>query len=157
MKLSDEIRQSKSLDAHTEAVLNLHFTSHWLYRVFQEQLNEFDISHEQYNILRILRGNHPDTYNLCEVQERMLNRTANTTRLVEKLRKRQLVRREPNGEDRRRVDIRITEKGLSLLAEMDKVTEEVNRRTARAITNQEARKLTRLLERLRDRLDTTEL
>ena len=59
--------------------------------------------------------------------------------------------------DRRRVDIRITEKGLSLLAEMDKVTEEMNRRTARAITNQEARKLTRLLERLRDRLDTTEL
>ena len=85
----------------------------------------------------------------------MLNRTANTTRLVEKLRKRGLVSREPNNEDRRRVDVRITGKGLSLLAEMDEVTEEMNRRTAQAITNQEARTLTQLLERLRDRLDTT--
>ena len=157
MKLSEEIRQSKALDAHTEAMLNVHFTSHWLYRLFQEQLKEFDISAEQYNILRILRGNHPETYNLCDVQERMLNRTANTTRLVEKLRKRGLVSREPNEQDRRRVDITITEKGLSILSAADELTEEINRRTVRAITNQEARKLTQLLERLRDRLDTTEL
>lgn len=157
MKLSDEIRQSKALDAQTEAVLNVHFTSHWLYRVLQEQLNEFDISHEQYNILRILRGNHPGSYNLCEVQERMLNRTANTTRLVEKLRKRGLVSRRPNQQDRRRVDIRITEEGLSLLTEIDVLTDEMSRRTAAAITDQEARKLTQILERLRDRLDTSKV
>lgn len=153
MKLSDEIKQAKPLDAHTEAVLNLHFTSHWLYRVLQDQLSRFDISHEQYNILRILRGNHPGTYNLCQVQERMLNRTENTTRLVEKLRKRGLVSRQQNEEDRRRVDIRITEQGMSLLAEMDVVMEEMNRQTSRAISEQEARKLTQILEHLRSRLD----
>ena len=157
MKLSDEIKQEEFHDAHTEAVLNLHFTSHWLYRVFQEQLREFDISSEQYNILRILRGNHGGTYNLCDVQERMLNRTANTTRLVEKLRKRGLVSRQLNEEDRRRVDIAITQEGLGLLAEMDQVTEEMNRRTAKALTIEEARTLTQLLERLRERLDVANM
>ena len=157
MKLSDEIKQEEFPDAHTEAVLNLHFTSHWLYRVFQEQLREFDISSEQYNILRILRGNRGGTYNLCDVQERMLNRTANTTRLVEKLCKRGLVSRQPNEEDRRRVDIAITQEGLGLLAEMDQVTEEMNRRTAKALTIEEARTLTQLLERLRERLDVANM
>ena len=153
MKLSDEIKQAEFPDAHTEAMLNLHFTSHWLYRVLQEQIKEFDISNEQFNILRILRGNRGGTYNLCDVQERTLNRTANATRLVEKLRKRGLVSRQTNEEDRRRVDIGITEEGLALLAEMDRPTEEMNRLTAKALTNEEARTLTHLLERLRERLD----
>ena len=157
MKLSDEIKQAEFPDAHTEAVLNLHFTSHWLYRVFQEQLKEFDISNEQYNVLRILRGNRGGKYHLCEVQERMLNRTANATRLVEKLRKRGLVSRQPNEEDRRRVDIAITQEGLSLLVEMDQPTEEMNRRTVEALSSEEALTLTRLLERLRERLDVTNL
>ena len=157
MKLSDEIKQAEFPDAHTEAVLNLHFTSHWLYRVFQEQLKEFDISNEQYNVLRILRGNRGGKYNLWEVQERMLNRTANATRLVEKLRKRGLVSRQPNEEDRRRVDIAITQEGLSLLVEMDQPTEEMNRRTVEALSSEEALTLTRLLERLRERLDVTNL
>jgi len=155
MKLSDEIKQAEFPDPHTEAVLSLHFTSHWLYRVLQDQLKEFDISNEQYNILRILRGNRAHTYNLCEVQERMLNRTENSTRLVEKLRKRGLVSRQTNEEDRRRVDIAITPQGLNLLAEMDEPVEEMNRRTAKALTGEEAQTLTRLLERLRDRLDVT--
>ena len=154
MKLSDEIKQAEFPDPHTEAVLNLHFTSHWLYRIFQDQLKEFDISNEQYNVLRILRGNRGGTYNLCDVQDRMLNRTANATRLVEKLRKRGLVSRQPNEEDRRRVDIAITQEGLTLLAKMDQPAQEINRRTAQALTSEEARALTQLLERLREGLDT---
>ncbi len=154
MKLSDEIKQADFPDVHTEAVLNLHFTSHWLYRIFQDQLKEFDISNEQYNVLRILRGNRRGTYNLCDVQDRMLNRTANATRLVEKLRKRGLVSRQPNEEDRRRVDIAITQEGLTLLAKMDQPAQEINRRTAQALTSEEARALTQLLERLREGLDT---
>ena len=157
MRLSEEIKQAEFPDSHTEAVLNLHFTSHWLYRVFHDQLKDFDISNEQYNILRILRGNHTGTYNLCEVQERMLNRTANATRLVEKLRKRELVSRQPCERDRRRVDIAITAEGLELLAQMDLPVQEMERRMARALTSEEARTLTQLLERLRDRLDTNQV
>ncbi|MEE2900032.1 MAG: MarR family transcriptional regulator [Gemmatimonadota bacterium] len=140
-----------------EAMLNLHFTSHWLSRVFHEQLKDFDISNEQYNILRILRGNRAGTYNLCEVQERMLNRTANATHLVEKLRKRGLVSRRTSEEDRQRVDIAITEEGLDLLAGMDLPVQQIERRTAQALTNEKARTLTRLLEQLRETLDTSGL
>ena len=157
VKLSDEIKQATFPNPHAEALLNVHFTSHWLYRLFQEQLKDFGISAEQYNILRILRGNRGRPYSLRDVRERMLNRTANTTRLVEKLRKRGLVSREPNEEDRRCVEIAITEEGLKLLADMDGPTGEMNRRMAEALTEAEARELTRLLERLRERFDLTGL
>ena len=157
MKLSDEIKQATFPDPHTEAVLSLHFTSHWLYRVFSGPLGRFDISNEQYNILRILRGNRGGTYALCEVQERMLNRTANATRLVEKLRKRGLLSRVPNEHDRRRVDIAITQEGLDLLERMDEPVREMNRRIAEALTDDEARALTGLMEKLRERLDLTGL
>ena len=157
MKLSEEIKQTKFESVHTEAILNLHFTSDWLFRLVQAQLNQFDISHEQYNILRILRGNRDGTYRLCDVQDRMLNRTVNTTRLVEKLRKRGLLSRRPNRSNRRTVDIRITEPGLALLEEMDAPIRELNRRLQQALSSEDASRLSEILEGLRDRLDVSGL
>ena len=154
MKLSEEIQQSAFQSAHTEAVLNVHFTSNWLFRILQTELNAFDISHEQYNILRILRGNQEGTYCLRDVQQRMLNRTANTTRLVEKLRKRGLVSRRPNPTNRRMVGVRITQAGLDLLEEMDGPIQEFDRRVQAALSSEDARRLTEILEDLRDRLET---
>ena len=154
MKLSEEIQQSAFQSAHTEAVLNVHFTSNWLFRILQTELNAFDISHEQYNILRILRGNQEGTYCLRDVQQRMLNRTANTTRLVEKLRKRGLVSRRPNPTNRRMVGVRITPAGLDLLEEMDGPLQEFDRRVQAALSSEDARRLTEILEDLRDRLET---
>lgn len=149
MSLSDEIGQTAFPDPHTEAVLELHFTSHWLYRVLQEELNRFEISPEQYNILRILRGNRGEAYCLRDVQGRMLNRTANTTRLVEKLRSRGLVSRTANATDRRRVDIAITPDGAALLEAMEAPVETMNRRVRAALSERDAKSLTRILEKLR--------
>ena len=157
MKLAEEIKQQKFENVHAEAVLNLHFTSNWLFRLVQAELKPSDISHEQYNILRILRGNRSGAYCLRDVQERMLNRTANTTRLVEKLRKRGLLSRRQNRSNRRMVEIRITEKGLALLEEMDGPLRELNRRMQLALTDDEAGQLSDILERLRERLDVSGL
>ena len=157
MKLSEAIKQKKFENVHAEAVVNLHFTSNWLFRLVQAELRPFGISHEQYNILRILRGNRDGAYCLRDVRERMLNRTANTTRLVEKLRKRGLLSRRPNRANRRMVEIRITEKGLALLEEMDDPIRELNRRVQDALTAEEGGQLSELLERLRDRLDVSGL
>ena len=157
MKLSDEIQQSTFASVHTESVLNIHFTSNWLFRIVQAELNAFGISHEQYNILRILRGNREGTYCLRDVQERMLNRTANTTRLVEKLRRRGLLSRRPNPTNRRMVGVRITEAGLDLLDEMDGPIQEIDRRMQVALSSKNARRLTEILEDLRDRLDISGL
>ncbi len=157
MKLSDEIQQSTFRSVHTEAALNIHFTSNWLFRIVQAELNAFGISHEQYNILRILRGNREGTYCLRDVQERMLNRTANTTRLVEKLRKRGLLSRRTNPANRRMVGVRITQEGLDLLEEMDGPIQEIDRRMQAALSSEEAARLTEILERLRDRLEVSGL
>ncbi len=157
MKLSEEIQQSTFRSVHTEATLNIHFTSNWLFRIVQAELNEFGISHEQYNILRILRGNREGTYCLRDVQERMLNRTANTTRLVEKLRKRGLLSRRTNPANRRMVGVRITQEGLDLLEEMDGPIQEIDRRMQVALSSEDASRLTRILERLRDRLEVSGL
>ena len=157
MKLSEEIQQADFGSVHTEAVLNIHFTSNWLFRIVQAELNEFEISHEQYNILRILRGNREGTYCLRDVQERMLNRTANTTRLVEKLRKRDLLSRRPNPTNRRMVSVRITQAGLDLLEEMDGPMQELDQRTQAALSSEDAARLTEILERLRDRLEVSGL
>ena len=156
MKLSEEIQQSTFRSVHTEAVLNIHFTSSWLLRIVQAELNAFEISHEQYNILRILRGNREGTYCLRDVQERMLNRTANTTRLVEKLRKRGLLSRRPNPNNRRMVGVRITQAGLDLLEEMDGPIQEIDRRMQAALSSEDASRLTEILESLRDRLEVSE-
>ena len=157
MKLSEEIQQSTFRSVHTEAALNIHFTSNWLFRIVQAELNEFRISHEQYNILRILRGNREGTYCLRDVQERMLNRTANTTRLVEKLRKRGLLSRRTNPANRRMVGVRITQEGLDLLEEMDGPIQEIDRRMQVALSSEDASRLTEILERLRDRLEVSGL
>ncbi len=157
MKLSEEIQQATFRSAHTEAVLNIHFTSNWLFRIVQAELNAFGISHEQYNILRILRGNREGTYCLRDVQGRMLNRTANTTRLVEKLRKRGLLSRRPNPTNRRMVGVRITQAGLDLLEEMDGPIQEIDRRMQVALSSEDAARLTEILERLRDRLEVSGL
>jgi len=157
VKLSEEIQQPTFRSVHTEAVLNIHFTSNWLFRIVQAQLNGFGISHEQYNILRILRGNREGTYCLRDVQERMLNRTANATRLVEKLRKRGLLSRRPNPTNRRMVGVRITQAGLDLLEEMDGPIEELDRRMQAAMASKDASRLTEILEGLRSRLETSSL
>ena len=157
MTLSEEIKQTKFENAHVEAVLNIHFTSNWLFKLFQAQLDQFEISHEQYNILRILRGNRGSPYCLHEIQGRMLNRTANTTRLVEKLRKRGLLSRRPIPSNRRSVYIRITEEGLALLEEMDAPTRKLNRRVQKALSVEDANRISGILDGFRDRLDVSGL
>ncbi|MDH3208260.1 MAG: MarR family transcriptional regulator [Gemmatimonadota bacterium] len=155
MTLSDDIKQDRLPDPHTEAFLNVHFTSHWMYRLVEERLDEFGISEAQYNVLRILRGNRGPAYGVREIRERMLNRTDNATRLVEKLRKRGLVSRQPNEMDRRCVDITITEEGMSLLEALDGPMKELRDQLALGITEDEAQTVSRLLERLRDQVDSS--
>jgi DNA-binding MarR family transcriptional regulator len=86
-------------------------------------LKPYEISGEQYNVLRILRGQKGNPANMCAIQERMLAKTSNTTRLVDKLLLKELVTREVCPENRRKIEVLITPKGLNVLKELDpKVT-----------------------------------
>jgi DNA-binding MarR family transcriptional regulator len=102
-----------------KAVLNILFTSNWLRNGQTLMLAPYGISIQQYNILRILRGAKGERMNMHSVKERMIDRAPNATRLTDKLLAKGLVERERCDQDRRVVYIRIGEKGLDLLKELD--------------------------------------
>jgi DNA-binding MarR family transcriptional regulator len=121
MRLEDEIKQTKPFKNEMQKlVLNISVTSSWLNSIFVEKLKPYDISPPQYNVLRILKGKHPDCYCNQEITQRMIDKSSNATRIVDKLVDKKLVSRTEDKGDRRLVNIKITDKGIKLLAEIDK-------------------------------------
>lgn len=149
MSLEEDIRQEKFINEHQKASINILYTGSWLYNVNAAYLKKFGITPEQFNVLRILRGSHPRPMMLSEITERMIDKSSNCTRLVEKLRQKNFVRREICENNRRQVDISITEKGLQLLKKIDADipawTETMNK-----ISKTEAKELNRILDKLRN-------
>lgn len=131
----------------TTAILR---TADLLRRGVAATLAPHDISSQQYNVLRILRGAHPEPLPTLEVGARMLEQTPGVTRLLDKLETRGLVSRERNGDDRRLVECRITSRGLALLAELDAPVEKLNRRAVAMFEEGERRTLVRLMGRMQN-------
>lgn len=146
--IEEEIRQSKFESEHQKAAINILFTSGWLGNINNSRLKAHGITAEQYNVLRILRGSHPKKLMLADITGRMLNKSSNATRLVEKLRQKGCVRRDICEENRRQVDISITPKGLDLLSKIDKESESWTAKL-KNVSKQEAQELNRLLDKLR--------
>jgi DNA-binding MarR family transcriptional regulator len=96
-------------------MLNIIYTGSWLVNNVNQTLKPFGITEPQYNVLRILRGQNGEAMNLFEIQSRMLQRMSNVSRLIDKLLDKGLVERKECKENRRMVDISITQAGLSLL------------------------------------------
>lgn len=154
MELEKEIQQSKFKNEKEKALINILFTGNWLNALNGRFLKEnfkkdgFEISTQQYNVLRILRGSYPGKMMLNDIQKRMLDRMSNASRLVDKLVMNGLASRKESNSDRRKVDILITEKGLNLLNEIDYKMYEVNQHFDR-ISEDEAFTLNRILDKLR--------
>ncbi|MDQ3742971.1 MAG: MarR family transcriptional regulator [Acidobacteriota bacterium] len=110
----------------------------------------FDITAQQYNVLRILRGTEPEGLPTLTIAERMIERTPGITRMIDRLEAKGLVAREVRPHDRRCVYCRITKKGLSLLELLDDPVEEFNRSAFRALSDAELKRLVALLERTRE-------
>lgn len=148
MAIEDDILQDKFENEHHKMAVNILFTGSWLHNLNSLRFKPFDITPEQYNVLRILRGSHPKPLMLAEITTRMLDKSSNATRLVEKLRQKGLVKREICETNRRQVDIIITDKGLSLLTKIDKTTDDWMK-TMKNLSRQDAQELNRLLDKLR--------
>lgn len=148
MGLEDDIKQPKFTNEFEKAAVNVLFTSSWLYNINATRLKRFDVTPEQYNVLRILRGSHPNTMMLAEITSRMIDKNSNATRLVEKLRQKGFVTREICENNRRQVDIGITDKGLNVLKKIEAASDEWMD-TLRNITKSEAQELNRILDKLR--------
>jgi DNA-binding MarR family transcriptional regulator len=148
MSLEQDIQQEKFLSEHEKAAVNILFTSGWLYNINAARLKKYEITPEQFNVLRILRGSHPKKMMLADITCRMLDKNSNATRLVEKLRQKGFVNREICENNRRQVDISITEKGLTVLKQLD-VDQSEWLATLKNISSDEAQELNRILDKLR--------
>ena len=114
-KIEEAIKQTQFKDVYNKAVVNLLYTHSYLVGFQTSVLKPQDISPEQYNVLRILRGQQGKPATIAAIQERMLNTMSNASRLVDKLKAKDLVKRDECPENRRKVDVLITDKGLRLL------------------------------------------
>lgn len=148
MEIGKEIKQSKFKNEHQKMLINILFTSNWLNAKHAASLKPYGISSQQYNLLRILRGQHPKPASVNLLIDRMLDKSSNASRLVEKLRLKKLVERSVCPEDRRAVNVVITQKGLDLLAELDK-NEGNMIKELRNLSEKEAEQINVLLDKLR--------
>ncbi|MBN8566618.1 MAG: MarR family transcriptional regulator [Flavobacteriales bacterium] len=149
MKIEEIIKSNSPISVEKRTVLNIMFTQNVIADAFNEILKSFDLSVEQFNVLRILRGQKGKPANMCVIQERMIAKTSNTTRLVDKLLLKGLVNREVCEENRRKMEVTITEKGLQLLAELDPKIEAHECLFATNLSSEELENLNTLLEKYR--------
>lgn len=148
MKLEDEIRQKKFKNEYHKLAVNLIYTHGWLLNHQSAFFKKYGITGAQYNILRILRGQHPRPASVNLLKERMLDKMSDASRLVDRLKSKGLVEREICPDDRRKVEVKITEKGMVLLSDMDKIEDQFET-FFNGIKQSEAKILNELLDRLR--------
>jgi DNA-binding MarR family transcriptional regulator len=143
------IKSSIALDDAKKVLLNLMYAQNVIVDKLNELLKPYDVSPEQYNVLRILRGQKGSPVNMRDIQERMLARNSNTTRLIDKLLVKNHVTREICPLNRRKMEILITAKGLSLLEELDAKVTAYEQNFASNLTADELQYLNQLLEKYR--------
>ncbi len=144
----DKAIKSKFKSEQQRMVVNLLYTSNWLKNIHSDLLQPFDITSQQYNILRILRGNG-DWMTMNTVKERMIDKSPNTTRLADKLVTKKYVERKRCEEDRRVVYVKITAKGVKLMAEIDEKSMKPFEKIADKISNKDAATVSSILDKLR--------
>jgi DNA-binding MarR family transcriptional regulator len=146
----EELIKTKPIkDSHQRAFLNTIYTGAWLLHRMNQSLKPYDITEPQYNVLRILRGQHGNPMSLFDIQNRMLQKMSNVSRLVDKLLDKKLVVRNECKENRRKVDISITQKGLDLLDETDPLLLKIYDELSGNLKKDEAKQLAELLDALR--------
>jgi DNA-binding MarR family transcriptional regulator len=150
MRLEEEIKQLKKFTNEFEKLtVNILYTASWLEAKNIQRFKPYGISPQQYNVLRILRGASPKPMMLGDIAVRMIDKNSNATRLVEKLRLKNFITREVCENNRRQVDIAITEKGLELLSAIDNESDNWLK-SIKTLTIQEAEAINETLDKLRD-------
>ncbi len=147
-KIEEAIKQSEFKDSYNKVVVNLLYTHSYLVNFQTAVLKPMDLSPEQYNVLRILRGHQGKPATIAAIQERMLNTMPNASRLVDKLKIKGLVKREECLENRRKVDVLITDKGLQLLESLEPQIATANKKAVQ-LEDTEVAHLNNLLDKLR--------
>lgn len=148
MEIEKEIKNAKFIDSFQKVSVNILFTYNWLNNLIKTELSKSKITPQQFNILRILRGQHPKPATINIIKERMLDKMSDASRIVDRLVQKGLVTRTTCESDRRAVDILISDKGLKLLSgiKLEEVTSAILKQN---ISEKDALKLSELLDNFR--------
>lgn len=149
MKIESILKTDKQLPQHKRAAIGILYTQNLFTDGFSNILKPFDLSGEQFNVLRILRGHGDQPANMSCIQERMIAKTSNTTRLVDKLLAKDLVTREICPNNRRKMEVGITQKGLDLLTRVDPVVENYEQAFFKNLSAADIETLNSLLQKIR--------
>ena len=149
MTIEQEIKSTNPLDIPKKVMLNLSFSRNVINDNFNDLLKPYGLSSEQFNVLRILRGQKEKIVNMNVIQERMLTKNSNTTRLIDKLLVKELVTRAICADNRRKMEITITPKGLIVLNELDLKVTAHDKQFTDNLNSDELNTLNELLEKLR--------
>lgn len=148
MGIEKEIQQETFASSYQKAMINVLFTYGWVIEKIKTFLSKEDITHQQYNILRILRGSFPQPLSTLQIRERMLDKMSDTSRIVDRLVIKSLVKKSTCPQDKRLVDVVITEKGQKLLKKLDAESDLIAGIMGNLSPN-DAEMLSSLLDRLR--------
>lgn len=149
MDIDEAIKSIHKMGMTTKTVINIMYTSRIIEESILSVLKPYGLTLQQYNVMRILRGQNGNPANLSTIQERMVDRSSNTTRLVDKLIKKGWAKRNVCAENRRKVEIFITKSGLEILQTLDPITETHNESIVAGLDQTELERLNHTLNKLR--------
>lgn len=149
MAIEQEIQQRSFENEWHKLRVNLLFSASWFRGRMKAFLAPFGITQQQFNILRILRGQYPEAISTLQLRERMVDKMSDASRLVDRLQKKGLVLKRPCEHDKRLVDVVISEKGLALLSTLDTELHKLDRIGQGNLTEAEGRQLNALLDKMR--------
>lgn len=147
MKIEEEISQPTFRNLFQKATINLLFTASWISDRHQKFLKPYGITGQQFNILRILKGQHPKSISATNLKSRMMDKNSDVSRLLDRLTTKELIEKKVCPSDKRAADVFITNKGLKLLADLDKRQKEFD--NVLMLSEIEAQQLSELLDKCR--------
>ncbi len=148
MKIEECIKIKNFIDDYHRATVNILYTNNWLTKILEQRANRCHITLQQYNVLRILRGQYPNSASNSLIKDRMVSSTPDISRLVDRIVLKGLISRQQNTQDKRAVDLKITEKGLQLLENLEHDMM-LSNLLCHNLTEGEALTLSNLLDKLR--------
>lgn len=148
MRIEEILQTNNFKDERHKMVVNIKYTSGWINQIYAKKMGEHGISLQQFNVLRILRGTK-SPLKVQEVRDRMLEKSPNITRLMDKMESNKLIKRYPCKDDRRAIMVDIKSRGTDLLSSLDKEFPEMNS-FYKNITEEDAKLVNEILDRLRD-------
>jgi DNA-binding MarR family transcriptional regulator len=146
-KIEEEIQQKKFKSPHQKAVINLIYTANWLQNKHLSFFKPFGITGQQFNILRVLKGQHPQSISATAIKIRLLDQNSDVSRLLDRLEGKNLIEKKTCPNDKRATDIFITSQGMELLKEIEKKQKEID--NALSLSPEEATQLSDLLDKSR--------